>query len=236
MAGRVELQPGFVIHTRPYRETSLLLDVLTPDYGRVGLIARGAARPKSSYRPLLQPFIPLHVSWSGRGDLFTLTQLESAGVTVTKATIPLGKAALTGFYVNELVQRLTLRGDAHPGLFQAYAQSMAELVEGTQLEWTLRLFEKRLLHSLGYGLILDCDAETGEAINPDAFYDYLLEFGPIRTGKSRGLNLQGSSLLTLNDERFNEEALSDCKRLMRRMLAHQLGDRPLKSRELFMPR
>lgn len=241
MAGsNVDLQPAYVIHTRPYRETSLLVEALTSEYGRIGLVARGASRPRSQLRSLLQPFVPLFVSWSGKGELLTLRHAEPAAGQVLPSSLPTGQRALSGFYINELVQRLCARGDAHPELFQGYVQAMQDLVEcgedAAALQIALRLFEKRLLDALGLGLVLGFEQETGQEVDAAAFYDYLPDQGPVRTHQGFGLNLSGGSLLALEREALEATHLTDLKRLMRKVLSGHLGDRPLKSRELFVSR
>ncbi|MCP5351811.1 MAG: DNA repair protein RecO [Chromatiales bacterium] len=229
-AQRVDFQPAYVIHARPYRETSLLVEALTLDHGKVGLVARGATRPKSALRALLQPFVPLHLDWQGGGELKTLRQAEPAAM----ARRPDGRAALSGLYLNELLQRLLPRDDAHPELFSAYVEAMAELLDPERMEPALRRFEVRLLGALGYGLVLDHEPLSGEAIRADAAYDYDPHGGPRRTQAGLGLNLHGASLLAMAADCWDDEQTrADAKRLLRAVLRVHLGERPLKSRELF---
>ncbi|MCB1733850.1 MAG: DNA repair protein RecO [Gammaproteobacteria bacterium] len=229
-AQRVDSQPAYVIHARPYRETSLLIEALTLDHGRVGLVARGAARPKSALRALLQPFVPLHLSWQGNGELKTLRSAEPAGMVRR----PDGRAALSGLYLNELLQRLLPRDDGHPELFSAYVDAMQGLIFPESVEVCLRRFEMRLLDALGYGLVLDHEPLNGEAIVPEAAYDYDPHGGPRRTSAGLGLNLRGASLANMAANRFDDETTrADAKRLLRQVLRTHLGERPLKSRELF---
>lgn len=229
---RITLQPAYILHARPYRDTSALLEVFTREYGRLGLVARGARGAKSKLRGVLQPFRPVLLSWLGRGDLGTLTDAEAHGTSLTLG----GRALLSGYYLNELVQRLTHRHDPHPVLFDAYQETLPCLNDEPQMERVLRLFEKRLLQELGYGLVLDHDVESGAPLAAEAVYHYHLERGPVltRTEAPRGLLLHGSSLLSLaQDELHDESSLRECKRLMRAVLALYLGDKPLMSRELF---
>ena len=229
---RITLQPGFVLHSRPYRDTSALLEVFTREYGRLGLVARGARGAKSKLRGVLQPFRPVLLSWLGRGDLGTLTDAEAQGVASALG----GRALLSGYYLNELVQRLTHRHDPHPGLYDAYQQALAGLSDDGSMERVLRLFEKRLLQELGYGLVLDHDVENGAVLTASAVYHYQLERGPVRAeaDASHGLLLHGSSLLSLAGEDLaDERSLRESKRLMRAVLSLYLGDKPLKSRDLF---
>ena len=229
----VELVPGFVLHQRPYRETSALLEIFTPMHGRVGLVARGVHSPKSRRRGELQAFRALRLSWSERGELGTLTSVESDGPGF-KLT---GAAFYSAFYLNELLVRLLVRHDPHPSLFDRYKHALHALSnQSAGIELTLRLFEKQLLQEIGYGLLLDVDCETGEPVHADRLYDYHLEAGPIEVapGATEGFLFPGSSLLALAQERnIDEAALRDAKRLMRVALNLYLGDKPLKSRELF---
>lgn len=229
---RIALQPAYILHARPYRDTSALLEVFSREYGRLGLVARGARGAKSKLRGILQPFRPVLLSWLGRGDLGTLTDAEAQGVALTLG----GRALLSGYYLNELVQRLTHRHDPHPTLYDAYQEALVGLNDDQQMERVLRLFEKRLLQNLGYGLVLDHDVESGAPLTAAALYHYQLERGPVLSemGVSHGLLLHGSSLLSLDgDELRDERSLRESKRLMRAVLALYLGDKPLKSRDLF---
>lgn len=229
---RIRLQPAFILHRRPYRETSLLVEAFTRDYGRKGLVARGARRPGSGLRGMLEPFRPLLLSWSGRGELASLNGAEGAGGPPLE-----GRTLWSGFYLNELLQRLLARDDPHPDLFRAYASALARLQAGGNQETVLRGFERDLLDELGYGLLLEHEAEGGNPLNPDALYDYHLERGPVPLapgGKAR-LPVRGRSLLALAADELDDPAvLREIKPLMRATLRLYLGDRPLKSRELFV--
>jgi DNA repair protein RecO (recombination protein O) len=229
---KIQLTPGYLLHQRPYRESSALLEVFTETHGRVGLVARGIRSARSKQRGELQPFRALRLSWQGRGELGTLTGVEADGVTN-----PLrGQALYSGFYLNELLVRLLARHDPHPLLFAAYNDSLCALMQGKTVEPVLRLFEMRLLQEAGYGLQLEFEAETGEALNADALYDYHLESGPVRINNrsAGGFVFRGASLLAMAREELSQpDVLQDAKRLMRSALKLYLGDKPLNSRELF---
>lgn len=230
MPTRIQLQPGYILHQRAYRDTSLLLEVFTAEHGRFGLVARGARGPKSRNRGLLQLFQPLLLSWVGRAELGTLTGVESNGSSPRLT----GTVLYSGFYLNELMMRLLQRLDPHPELFKAYADALQDLQYAT--ERPLRLFEKRLLAALGYGLLLQHTADTGEPIEASRLYQYQLETGPaaVEQAPPQALCLQGSSLLSLAaDQLHDAQSLSDCKRLMRAALGLYLGERKLKTREVF---
>ncbi len=238
---RVSLQPAFVLHHRPYRDTSALLEIFTPEFGRVGLVARGLRSAKSRLQGVVQPFHPLLVSWSGRGELATLTGCEAGGGMIRLG----GPLVLSGFYLNELLLRLLHRHDPHPALFECYAQTLHVMQQpdsgagatGATEQRALRIFEKHLLREIGYALMLDHEAESGAPIEPGRAYNYHLERGPLRdrAGVSAGIRMQGSSLLALLHETLHDTAsLRESKHLMRAALGLYLGSKPLQSRELYI--
>ncbi|MBS0569253.1 MAG: DNA repair protein RecO [Proteobacteria bacterium] len=225
---RVEQQPAFVLHARAWRETSLLLDVLSRDHGRVGLVARGVRGGRSrTPRSLLQPFAPLLASWSGRGELATLTGAEAAGAACGLQAEPL----LCALYLNELVVRLVSRHDPQADIFEAYAQTLSRLAGGAAPAWTLRRFERDLLGCLGYGLLLDAESDTGAALEPATDYAYWPDQGPVRwRGADDGLKLRGSALLALaRDEEPTAEDLRGLRRLLRTLIVQRLDGGSLKA-------
>ncbi len=229
---RISLQSAYVLHTRPYRDTSLLVEIFTHDFGRIGLVARGVRTSKSRYASLLQPFTPLLISWSGQGELPTLSGTEVAGVAPKLK----GDLLLSGFYLNELLMRLLQRGDAHPRLFETYITALASLAETEEQESILRQFEHRLLQEIGYGLILDHEVMNGESIDPKSCYRYLPDRGPVVSSENNedGIIVHGRTLLAIAQGDYSQSQVrQEAKRLMRAALAVHLGDRPLKSRELF---
>ena len=224
-------QQGYILHSRPYRETSLLLEVFTPEFGRVGLVARGVRGKKSKNQGEIQPLVPLLFSWRGKGELYTLVSAEPR----TRLPQKQGRMLMSCLYVNEILLRLLHRNDAHPDLYNAYEQFLTELNENNE-EVMLRLFEKKLLNDIGYGLILDRDADSGEEVQPDKIYQYIPEHGPVEVNKNRlgGLTIPGKSLLALSNESFgNEEDLKNMKRLLRAIMDIQLGSKPLNSRLMY---
>lgn len=227
---RVELQPAFVLHARDYRNTSALVEAYTAAHGRVGLVARGARSSKSRLRGVLQPFRRLLLSWSGGGELVTLTGAEEVGPFLDLS----GERVASGFYLNELLLRLTQRNDPHPEAFAAYGTALQCLVQGADAEAVLRIFEKRLLEGLGYALPLRAAGDA--ALEPQRAYVYVPELGPLPAEgcPHQGVPIAGAALLALQEERLERsEELRQCKVLMRTVLARYLGDRPLRSRELF---
>lgn len=223
---RVTLERGYVLHRRAYRETSLLVEAFTAGHGRVGLVARGGRRGR--WQALLQPFQPLLLSWSGRGELRSLAGAEADGVPPILA----GRLLFSGFYLNELLLRLLQREDPHPELFARYGETLARL-PGDEA-WALRLFECDLLREVGYGLALEQDA-GGEPLEPEALYDYRIEEGPVRQTVAPGrFTIHGETLLALAGcAPMEARARQESKRLLRGVLALYLGDRPLESRALY---
>ena len=235
MHSRVELERTFVLHQRPYRESSLLLEVFAAHAGRIGLLAKGARRPQSRWRGILQPFRPLLLSWSGRGELASLTRAELVG----RVRTPNGRSLLSAFYVNELLLRLLHRHDAHPELFETYHDTLTLMCDGESDDVVLRIFEKKLLAAIGYGLVLDRDIASGDPLEPDCSYDYWPDRGPVRQcgRETHAVAITGRTLRALATEQLDSAVtLREAKLLMRRLLGIQLGERPLHSRGLFRPR
>lgn len=228
---RVALQPAFLLHQRPYRDTSKLIELLTRDYGRVALVARGARSPRSSLRSVLQPFQPLLVSWSARSDLGTLRSAEAE----RRQPQPPGRRLYSAWYLNELLLRLTERDDHGSELYGHYCLALGALCDaGADEARTLRLFEKRLLDALGYGLELRHDAADGTALSPTACYRYELEHGAVPVADAAGeMVFAGGSLLSLGAERLEDAAsLRDARRLLAAALRVYLGPRPLQVRRV----
>lgn len=218
---RVELQPAYLLHARAFRDTSLLLEAFTPEYGRVGLIARGARGPRSKNRANLQPLRPLLLSWNASGELGTLTGVEARGLPAPLAGEPL----FCAWYANELLMRLSAREDAHPVLFAAYVALLDRLAADT--EPALRAFERCLLEELGYGLRLPADLEPGWR------YRYDWEQGPLPCRAEEGEAYSGASLIALRDDQLTgAEARREARRLLRQALQRQLGARPLETARL----
>ena len=230
---RVVLQKGYILHQRPYRDSSLLLEAFTCNYGRVSLVSKGGRSSKSDKRALLQPFRSLVISWSGRGDLYTLTSIEPADNNISLK----GDALYSGFYINELLMHLLHRHDPHEELYFLYNETISRLADEVSVEPILRSFEKRALQQLGYGLQLDSDYLTGEAISPDLQYAYEIEHGPTVVKNNYASSfpiISGGALIELQHERFeNAMILKEIKQLMRAVITHYLGGVMLKSRELF---
>ena len=229
---RIDLEPALVLHARPWRESSLLVEAFSRGHGRLGLIARGARRPKSRMRGLLQPFIPLLLSWRGRGELATLTSAETEG----RLTPLTGSTAIVGLYLNELLLRFLHRHDPEPALFDHYLAALDGIAREDDPEPILRIFEKRLLEAAGYALELKRETHSGAAIEPEGRYRYTTDSGPERWsgGASPGVCVSGATLLALaREEIAGRRALKEAKHLMRSIIDEHCGGRALASRKLW---
>lgn len=226
-ARRVNLAAGYLLHHQPYRETSRILEVFTHEHGRLTLFARGVRGPKAKLAAVLQPFQRLLLSWSGRGEAAQLTGAELAGPAV-----PLPSAALMpAFYLNELLMKLTTRHDPIPALFDAYADTVEGLRDGAAVEPALRVFEKRLLEALGYGLDLAVEAQGGRGVEPDAYYHFRPSLGLVPAVADAPGALAGRSLEHLAAEHFDEPRdLEDARRLLQTAIAQILEGRELATR------
>ena len=231
---RDRLQQAFVLHRRDYSDTSLLLEVFTAAHGRLPLIAKGAKRPRAAGAALLQPFTPVLLAWTGRGEVRTLVRVEPAGRPLGLH----GDALYCGFYVNELLMRLLGRQDPHEILFVFYQAVLEELAAGADVDTPLRRFELRLLAELGYQPMLDRETNGGAPVQPHHHYIYsseqgLLPAGPVRTDGA----ISGETLRRLTDgEPLSGLHAREARALTRLLLAPHLGERPLHSRALFAAR
>ena len=224
-----EEQRGYVLHTYPYSETSLIVEVFTRSNGRVPLVAKGARRSRSG---ALMQFQPFNLSWSGRGDLRTLKKAEWQG-----GLPPLPPARLfCGFYLNELMLKLLARDDAHESLFDHYEDALEQLACNAPEAQVLRSFEKSLLKETGYALALTHDTDTGEIVEATARYAYVPGRGPRRTtgNESYDVELAGQTLLDIEAGAFaHPRTASEAKQLMRMLIQHQMNGRPLATRQVF---
>ncbi len=230
---RVNNEPGFVLHTIPFKETSVVAEVLTRHHGRVALIARGARRPASALRGLMQPFTPLLLSWFGKSELKTLHGAEWNGGLVA----PQGHALMCGFYLNELLLRLLARSDPHEALFDAYQRTLVALAKvhtAAAFETILRRFEKSLLAEIGYAATFDVEAGSGNPVQSGRRYVFQPERGPWPMSEAReGVEVSGKTLIDLAAGRFDDSVtLAEAKPLMRALINHYLGDKPLYTRKL----
>jgi DNA repair protein RecO (recombination protein O) len=249
-ARRVSLEPAFLLHHYPWRDTSRILELLTRTHGRVSVVARGSRQSAAATGGALQSFTACLVSWSGRGEMGYLTGVErllstsparagevarSAGEGLNTLT---GERLMSGFYANELLLRLLQRHDPHPALFDGYATLLERLRAADQdAARALRIFEKRLLEELGWGLNLEHEAASGAPIEGSRSYRYGLEGGaePIDGVAEGSLIFCGASLLSLAGETLDDpRSLADARRLLRAALDRLLDGRALRTREVLL--
>lgn len=228
MVERVEQAQASVLHQRPYRETSLLIELFSRDYGVIGLVANGARRPKSRLRPLLQPLQELSVSWTQRGELGTLRQAEQAAPGLSLR----GDGLYAGLYMNELLMRLCVRGDPHPELYDRYRQALQALQGAVEPGISLRLFERDLLEAIGYGLQLQHEADSGKAIEPGQRYRFHSHEGgrPLAPASEDDTHVSGAALLALQAGDLSDPQLrAQAKRILATAINHLLDNRPLRT-------
>ncbi|GIZ51072.1 DNA repair protein RecO [Noviherbaspirillum aridicola] len=229
---KVAAQPGFVLHSYPYKETSLIVEVFTRDFGRIALVAKGAKRPHSKLRGVLQTFQPLTISWSGRAEVRTLTAAEWIG-----GMPPLEKAGLLcGFYLNELLVKLLARDDPHPVLFSQYIATLNELAHNEPPPIVLRKFERALLKETGVGNNLTICSASGAPVQADKTYVVDPERGPRPARPSDDMpRVSGKTLLDMDREDYSDAVTqSQSKFLMRFLLAHHLGGAQLNTRQILI--
>ena len=227
-------EPSYVLHVYPYKETSLIVEAFVREFGRVGMVAKGAKRPHSELRGLLQAFQPITLSWGGSAELKTLVKAEWRG----GVPLPAGRSLLSAFYLNELVLKLLAREDPHPALWDDYEQAIASLSgesPASEQAIVLRRFELRLLAELGYAMPLTQESD-GTAIDPRARYHYAFDHGPRRYAAEPGVRwpvVRGATLMALADGAFQDgETAAEAKRLMRDVLDHYLESRRIESRRI----
>jgi DNA repair protein RecO (recombination protein O) len=226
-------EPGFVLHSYPFRETSLVVEVFTRGSGRLAMVARGARRRGSALRGQLMAFQPLVVTWGGKAELRTLFKAEwQGGLPQLK-----GLGLICGFYLNELLLRFLAREDPHEALFDIYRESVLALAGASDYSAALRRFEKNLLREMGYALLLEREADTGRAIDPGRDYAFVIERGPVSLSLAGGaaIELRGKTLLDLACDNYSDPVtLQQSKLLMRQLVGHYLGTRTLHTRQLLL--
>ncbi|WP_345488624.1 DNA repair protein RecO [Orbus sasakiae] len=224
-------QRAFVLHNRPYSETSLMVDLFIESKGRITAIAKGARRKRSALKGLLQPFTPLIVQYSGNGNVKTLSQVEASSLS-----LPLfGHALYSGFYLNELIHRVIVSEVDSSELFQAYLEALQQLAQHIHPEKVLRQFELILLESLGYSVDFEHCSATGDAIVDSMYYQYQPEQGFISSLMQNSTSYTGKELRAFADKNFNDaDSLKAAKRFTRMALKPYVGSKPFKSRELFL--
>lgn len=242
MDRRVELAKAFILHTRPYQESSLIVDVFSRDHGRFSGVVKGARRKNSRKQGLLQPFIPLLISWQGKSELKTITQLEYYQPPIV---LP-GAAVFSGLYLNELLIKMLHKFDPHAAIFDHYRLCLQAIADHDAVEVSLRQFERFILHDLGYGFsfstAIGTEAGAELTIQPEKFYQFDPQQGFLALHTQPSEKLQaycftGQEILAIDrNDLSQKEVRRSAKRLMRMALAQHLGNEPLKSVAMFQPK
>lgn len=235
MKKRVNLQPAYVLFSQPFQNTSLMIDFFTLEYGRIRAIAKGARREKSKFRSLLQPFHPLLLSFIGQGDVRTVSNVESGHIAFRLE----GERLFSGLYVNEILCRLLQNYEEHQSLYQTYRDTLVALQGSGNIEIILRKFELDLLSELGYAIDLNLDCVSGKPIQEDRCYRFSPDAGfelesLLESPNNTDHLFDGCDIVALRELSFGEKTVArSAKRLLRLALSVHLGDKPLRSRDLF---
>jgi len=229
---RVQQQPGYILHHRPFRDTSQILDIVTRDHGKVAVVARGSRGAKSRLAGVLRPFLPLKVSWVAKSDLGTLTGAEAVGAPSGMA----GDALLSAFYVNELLLYFLHRYDPQPEIFALYEEVIKALASSDNVAASLRSFELEFLSLLGYAVNLEHEYGSQEPLDVELYYQYRMEQGPVAVKRTEGpLVFKGAVLAGVAEQRFDDpDILRAANRLLREIISFHLGGKELKSRKVLM--
>lgn len=232
MSTRVQQEAGYILHHRPFRDTSQILDILTRDYGRIAVVARGSRGAKSRLAGVMRPFLPLRVSWVAKSDLGTLTGAEAAGPPAGLS----GDALFSAYYVNELLLHFLIRHDPQPEIFELYAGTVRELNTSENVAAVLRTFELDLLGLLGYAINVDHVAASDDDIDPGRSYDYRMEQGPVPVERTDGpLVFAGATLQAIGARQFDDpDVLRAANRLLRAVINYHLGGKELQSRKVLL--
>jgi DNA repair protein RecO (recombination protein O) len=229
---RIQQHPAFILHHRPFRDSSQILDIISREHGKLSLVARGSRGGKSRLRGILRPFMPLSLSWFLKSDLGTLTGAEVNGAPLSLS----GDALLSGFYVNELLLHFLHRHDPQPDIFDLYARAIQSLAATESIAACLRHFEIELLRQIGYALNFDHESVSQQALQADQNYEYRVDQGPVAVNKTEGpLVFSGTMLGAIGAQEFDDsDTLRAASRLMREVISFHLGGKELKSRKVLI--
>ena len=229
---RVQQQPGYILHRRPFQDSSQILDIVTRDHGKIALVARGSRGSRSRLAGVLRPFLPLRVSWVAKSDLGTLTGAEPAGPPAGVR----GDAIMSAYYVNELLLHFLHRDDPQAEIFELYATVIATLVGTEDIAAQLRSFELKFLSLLGYAVNLDHVAGSQDALAPQQNYEYRMEQGPVAVERDEGaLGFTGAVLTGIAEQQFDQsDVLRAANRLLREVIAFHLDGKELQSRKVLL--
>ena len=230
MTARINNQRAWLLHHRPFRDSSMIIDFFSHDYGLVTLIARGSRSQKSKLKGILRPFLPLDISWIKKTDLGTLTGAELNGDPIALK----GEALLSAYYINELMLNLLHRDDSQVEMFSTYTSTIKNLCAFNYNLAILRVFEIRMLELLGYGLNFQYEAKTGKEIEKEMFYQYIIDEGPVFSKSNNGpMIFSGEELIAIGSHDFsNPLTLKNAGRLLRPIITNRIGGKELKSRKV----
>ncbi len=227
---RILSHPAWILHHRPFSNSSMIFEVITADHGRIALLAKGSRSAKSKFRGILRPFMPLNISWLSRLNLGTLIDVEMKGLPLSLS----GDALISGYYINELLLKLLHKDDIQSEIFHLYSETIKNLINIENLSITLRQFEIKLLELLGYALNLDEDSRTRLPIDPIKYYIYNPDMGLSMVDIKKGpMIFLGSELIAIRKQEFNcTNTLKCASRLLRNVISHQLGNKKLMTRKV----
>lgn len=227
---RIQNQSAWILHHRPFSNSSMILDIMTCEYGRISVIAKGSRSAKSKFRGILRPFMPLNISWLTRANLGTLIEAEVQGAPISLN----GDALISGYYANELLLKLLHKDDPHNEIFLLYSETIKKLSLTNQLAPLLRQFEIKLLKLIGYALNLNEVSDTHKSLDPLSYYEYRPDMGPIEVENNKGpMTFLGSQLKSIQQQNFEcEDTLMCANRLLRHVISYQLGGRKLMTRKV----
>jgi DNA repair protein RecO (recombination protein O) len=229
---RVQQEPAYILHHRPFRDSSQILDILSREHGKLSVVARGSRGARSRLKGVLRPFMPLSMSWFIRTDLGTLTGAEVRGAPLSLG----GDALMAGYYINELLLHFLHRHDAQPDVFDLYGETLLALAQADSPAISLRQFEIALLRYIGYALNLDHDPVTNRPLEPEQYYEYRMEQGPVAVQRDKGmLVFSGSTLLAIGAQEFERpDVLRAANRLLREVINFHLDGKELKTRKVLV--
>ena len=232
MQRRVQQQPAYILHHRPFRDSSQILDILSEDHGKLALVARGSRGAKSRLKGILRPFMPLSLSWVQRSDLGTLTGAEVRGAPLRLV----GDALLSGYYVNELLLYLLHRHDPQPAVFSVYEKTIQALAATDNVAFCLRQFEIELLRQLGYAMNFDHEFGSSDPLQAAQHYEYRFEQGPVAVQRDNGpMVFTGAELTAIGEQKFDDpQILKLAGRLLREVIGFHLDGKELKSRKVLI--
>ena len=227
---RILKQPSWVLHQRPYRDTSSIIDIFSRDFGRISIVAKGSRSPKSKFRGLLRPFLPMNLSWYSGKNLGNLTDIE-----VTEKPYNLtGDSLLSAYYLNELIIKFLLKDDSQVEIYDLYSRTISSLIQARDIAPILRIFELEFLRLIGYGLNLNFEAGTEFPVKSNLFYEYKPDVGlVISESKDKPYVFGGADIKAINQRDFqSNKTIKTANKLLKSIITYHLDGRQLKTRKV----